>query len=420
VTEGRTRPSTGRGVAFWLALSLWVSCVALAALGILFAVLNSFATGFSPYLPNLLAGTLSFSTVGALIASRRPENPIGWLLCVAGLLWGFTAFGGEYGYALATGTRPGGVVGLWFGSWTWFAAGSVVLFAFLFFPDGRLPSPRWRVLAWLYVLASCLEVAPFALAPGPLVETQALGLPHVANPFGLQGLAGFFGPIGALSLPLTVFTGLAPVVALSVRFRRAGEEGRQQIKWVAYAVALLASVIITVTVWPPLDGSVAGLVLFLVGFQAIPAAIGIAVLRYRLFDVDVLINRTLVYGALTGVLVAVYVISVVALQTVFRALTGEGSQLVVVASTLAIAALFNPLRRRIQGVVDRRFYRNKYDATRTLEAFAARLRDETDLERLGDDLERVVRDTMQPEHVSLWLKPPERQSLTRSYERVLP
>ncbi len=147
MTEGRTRPSKGRGVAFWLAWGLWASCVTLAALGVLFAVLNSFATSFSPYLPNLLAGTLSFSTVGALIASRRPENPIGWLLCVAGLLWGLTAFGGEYGYALATGTRPGGVVGLWLGSWTWLAAGSVVLFAFLFFPDGRLPSPRWRVLA---------------------------------------------------------------------------------------------------------------------------------------------------------------------------------------------------------------------------------------------------------------------------------
>jgi hypothetical protein len=350
VTEARTRTSAGRSfgdrVAFRLALSLWASCVTLAALGVFFAVLNGFATDFSPYLPNLLAGALTFSTVGALIASRRRENMVGWLLCASGLLWGLTAFGGEYGYALITGARPGGVVGLWLGSWAWLAAGSVVLFAFLFFPDGRLPSPRWRVVAWLYVLVSVLEIAPFALAPGALVETEALGLPRVANPFGVQGLAGLFGLIGAPSLPRTVFTGLAPVVALSVRYRRAGEEGRQQIKWVAYAVALLAGAITAVTVWPPLDGSVAGLVLFFVGFLAIPAAIGIAVLRYRLYDIDLLINRTLVYGALTGALVAVYVVSVVALQYTLRVLTGEGSQLAVVASTLAIAALFNPLRRR--------------------------------------------------------------------------
>ncbi len=406
MTEGRTRTSTGRGFAFWLAWGLWASCVALAALGVLFAVLNSFATSFSPYLPNLLAGALSFSTVGALIASRRPENPIGWLLCVAGLLWGLTAFGGEYGYAIATGTRPGGVVGLWLGSWTWLAAGSVMLFAFLFFPDGRLPSPRWRVVAWLYVLAGCLEVAPFALAPGPLVETQALGLPPIANPFGLQGLAGLFGLIGALSLPLTVFTGLAPVVALSVRFRRAGEEGRQQIKWVAYAVALLASVITTVTIWPPLDGSVAGLVLFLVGFSSIPTAVGVAILRYRLFDIDLVINRTLVYAVLTATLVLVYVASVAGLQRLFSPLTGEGNQLSVVASTLLIAALFGPLRRGVQGFIDRRFYRKKYDAAKTLEDFGARLREETNLGALSEDLVGVVYGTLQPAHASLWLRPP--------------
>jgi len=366
VTEGRTRTSTGRGVAFWLALSLWASCVALVALAVFFAFLNSFATGFSPYLPILLAGALSFSTVGALIASRRRENPIGWLLCASGLLWGLTAFGGEYGYALITGTRPGGVFGLWLGSWTWLAAGSVLLYSFLFFPDGRLPSPRWRVVAWLYVLVSCLEVVPVALVPGALVETEALGLPQVANPFGVEGLAGLFGIIGALSLPLTVYFGLTPVAALIVRFRRAGEEGRQQIKWVAYAVALLAGAITAASIWPPLDGSVAGLVLFFISYQAIPAAIGIAVLRYRLYDIDVIINRTLVYGALTASLVLVYLGSVVGLQYVFRAITGGSSQLVVVASTLVIAALFSPLRRRIQGVVDRRFYLRKYDAAKTL------------------------------------------------------
>ena len=393
-------------VASWLALSLWALCVLLLALGVFFAYLSSFATGFSPYLPNLIVGTLSFSTVGALVAYRRPGNPIGWLLCATGLFEALTAFGGEYGvYALSTGSLPGGVFGLWLGSWTWLAAGSVVLFAFLLFPDGRLPSPRWRVVAGLYVLVSCLNVAPFALAPGPLPETEALGLPPVANPFGVEAVAGLSGPVGAFSLPLAVFTGLSPFAALFVRYRRAeGEVGRQQIKWVAYAVVLLTGAIIAVSVWPPLDGSIVGLVLFLIGFLSIPTAIGIAILRHRLYDIDLVINRTLVYAVLTAALALVYFGGVASLQFVLRPLTGGESQLAVVASTLAIAALFSPLRRRIQGFIDRRFYRRKYDAKETLSDFGGRLRDETDLGVLRDELVGVVRETMEPEHASLWLR----------------
>jgi hypothetical protein len=381
--------------------------VLLVALGVFFAYLSSFTTGFSPYLPNLIVGTLSFSTVGALVAYRRPGNPIGWLLCATGLFEALTAFGGEYGvYALFTGSLPGGVFGLWLGSWTWLAAGSVVLFAFLLFPDGRMPSPRWRVVAGLYVLVSCLNVAPFALAPGPLAETEALRLPPVANPFGVEAVAGLSGPVGAFSLPLAVFTGLSPFAALFIRYRRAeGEEGRQQIKWVAYAVALLTGAIIAVSVWPPLDGSIVGLVLFLIGFLSIPTAIGIAILRYRLFDIDLVINRTLVYAVLTAALALVYFGGVASLQFVLRPLTGGESQLAVVASTLAIAALFSPLRRRIQGFIDRRFYRKKYDAQETLANFGAGLRDETDLEALSDELVGVVQETMEPEHASLWLRP---------------
>ena len=158
--------------------------------------------------------------------------------------------------------------------------------------------------------------------------------------------------------------------------------------------------------WPALEEGAVGLALFLIGFLAIPVAMGIASLRCRLYDIDLLINRTLVYGVLSGALVAVYVVSVVSLQYALRALTGEGSQLAVVASTLAIAALFNPLRRRIQAFIDRRFYRRKYDAAKTLEAFSSKLRDETDLEALSDDLIRAVRETVQPAHASLWLREP--------------
>ena len=393
--------------ASWLAFSLWALCVSLAALGVFFAYLSNFATGFSPYLPNLISGTLSFSTVGAIVASKRPRNPVGWLLCATGLFEALTAFGGEYGtYALATGSLPGGVFAFWLGSWTWLVAGSVVLFAFHFFPDGRLPSPRWRPVTWLYVLVSCLAVAPFALAPGPMAGTGIPGLPPVANPFGVDAVARLAGPVGAVSFPLAVFTGLTPVVALFVRYRRAGEEGRQQIKWVAYAVALLTGAITAVSVWPPLEGSVAGLVLFLAGYLSIPTAIGIAILRYRLYDIDRLVNLTLVYGALTAALVAVYLGGVVSLQYLFRFLAGGESQLAIVASTLTIAALFNPLRRRVQAFVDRRFYRKKYDVARTFEAFSAKLRNETDVNALNGELLRVVHDTVQPEHASLWLREP--------------
>ena len=401
------RPLRAR-VASWLALLLWALSVLLLALGVFFAYRNSFATGFSEYLPNLVASTLSFSTVGALVAYKRPGNLVGWLLCATGLLEALTAFGGEYGaYALVSGSLPGGVFALWLASWVWLAAGSVVLFAFVLFPDGRLPSTRWRAVAGLYVLVNCLSLAQAALAPGTLAETGARGLPPVVNPFGVEVVSGLSsGPVGVLTLPLAVFAALTPFAALFVRYRRAqGEEGRQQIKWVAYAVVLLTSAITAVSIWPPLEGSFAGLVLFLVGFLSIPTAIGIAILRHRLFDIDVVINRTLVYAVLTAALALVYFGGVAALQLVLRPLTGGESQLAVVASTLVIAALFNPLRRPIQGFIDRRFYRKKYDAKETLEAFSVKLRDETDLDRLDDELIRVVRGTMQPEHTSLWLRP---------------
>jgi hypothetical protein len=190
-----------------------------------------------------------------------------------------------------------------------------------------------------------------------------------------------------------------------VRFRRARGDECEQIKWVAYAVTLFAAVIIVVSVWPSLDTSAAGNVMFLAAFLALPSAMALAILKYRLYDIDVVINRTLVYGALTASLGLVYFGSVVLLQDLFRALTGGESQLAVVASTLVIAALFSPVRRRIQSLIDRRFYRKKYDAARTLRTFSSRLREETDLDRLGGELVSVIRETMQPQHASLWLRP---------------
>jgi hypothetical protein len=415
VTDGRRRPASthrARGAA-WLAWSLWAVCVALAALAVfLYGAQNRLLPGGSPYslyLLNISVASLAISTVGTLVASRRPGNPIGWLFCASGFLHAIEAFAGEYGvYALiGPGSLPGGVMALWLASWAWILAGQLILFLFLLFPDGRLPSPRWRVVAWLSVIGILQETALYALEPAQLLETDLHGLPPVKNPFALEDAAHFLNMVGTVSSPLLGVLVLAPIVALFLRYRRARGEERQQIKWVAYAAALLTVAISVVSIWPALDGSIVGGVLFLIGFLAISIAIGIAILRHRLFDIDLIINRTLVYGVLTAALVAVYVGSVVLLQALLRALSGQESQLAVVASALAIAALFNPLRRRIQGFIDRRFYRKKYDAARTLSDFSAKLREETDLDSLSDDLVSVVEETMQPAHASLWLRPSE-------------
>jgi hypothetical protein len=202
---------------------------------------------------------------------------------------------------------------------------------------------------------------------------------------------------------------LISAASLFVRRLRARGVERQQLKWFTYAVAITVSGFILTYTISEAVGSVwlrwAGNVITVVGVLGIPISMGIAILRYRLYEIDLLINRTLVYGSLTAMLVGVYVGGIVVLRGLLRTLTGQESQLAIVASTLAVAALFNPLRHRMQAFIDRRFYRSKYDARQTLEAFSAKLRDETDLDALSDDLVGVVRETMQPAHVSLWLRP---------------
>jgi len=239
-----------------------------------------------------------------------------------------------------------------------------------------------------------------ALSPGPI----SVGLGLIRNPLGVESLPSFIKGVERVVNTLL----FAAVISLFVRLRRARGLERQQIKWFVYATALtICGGILTYPV-SEVIGSVwlkwISFVPFIVGVMAIPISMGIAILRYRLYDIDILINRTLVYGLLTATLVAIYFGAVVLLQRLFVALTGEKSTLAVVASTLLIAALFTPLRRRIQYFIDRRFYRKKYDARKTLEAFSTKLRDETDLQALNDDLVGVVRETMQPVYVSLWLR----------------
>jgi hypothetical protein len=282
----------------------------------------------------------------------------------------------------------------------WVASIVFVPFLWLLFPDGRLPSPRWKILAWAVVLVGTplLILAPFA--PGES------GTAPVENPIDMENAAG--ETIGALVDPGVQILFVAIVLsALSLvfRYRRASGIQRQQIKWFAYAAALNGFLVtIDILDFSQLLGDALWTIISSLAFASLYVAVGIAVLRYRLYDIDILINRTLVYGSLTMMLVLLYFVGVTLLQSLLGSLTGQESQLAVVASTLVIAAMFNPLRHRIQSLIDRRFYRRKYDARKTLEAFSAGLRDETNLDALSEEVARVVRETMQPEHVSIWLR----------------
>jgi hypothetical protein len=357
---------------------------------------------------------LAFPLVGALIASRRPKNAVGWLCLAVGLLWALSGVCDYYGFygAATPGSVPFPVVAAGISDWIWVPAiGLLGTYVLLLFPDGRLPSRRWRPLAWLSGAVILLLSLGIMLAPGRLDN-----LAGVRNPTGIEGAEWLVAGAYAL-LPLLPLCMLASALSLLLRYRRSGGEELQQIKWIAfaasvvvvlYAVAMIASFVFPEEAWTT-AGSVWWLNLLtyvvLASFTLVPIAVGIAVLKYRLYDIDLLINRALVYGPLTAMLALVYFGGVVGLQATLRGLTSQESTLAVVASTLVIAALFNPLRRGVQGLVDRRFYRRKYDAAKTLAAFSATLRDETDLDTLANDLVEVARRTVQPAHVSLWLRP---------------
>jgi hypothetical protein len=259
-------------------------------------------------------------------------------------------------------------------------------------------------LAWLTVAYILVGVTTAAFSPGAYLG--ALG--PIRNPLGIEGFTPVYKAVLYIMSPALI---IAAVFSLFVRLRRAVGVERQQLKWLAYAAGGLAIVsillIITIAIDTPRWYEWVTNATVVVLTPGVPIAIGIAILRYRLYDIDLLINRTLVYGSLTVTLVALYFGGIVLLQRLFVVLTGQQSTLAVVASTLLIAALFTPLRRRIQSFIDRRFYRSKYDARKTLEGFSARLREETDLDALSDELAGVVRETMQPAHVSIWLRPDE-------------
>jgi hypothetical protein len=399
----------------WFAWGMWTLSVVLGVVAVLFYFLSSSipleGRDRPPlaFLPVVLLAILSFATVGALVASRRPKNPIGWILCVMGLATGASFFAqgyADYALIVRTGSLPGGEIAVWSLSWSGNILTVAPTFLLLLFPDGRLPSRRWRPVAWVAAGAAVVNVVGAAFRPGLLDDDY----PMVTNPLGIGGrfgdLLNLMNVAGGALLAVALFFS---VISIVVRLWRSRGERRQQIKWIVYAGAIMVIAFLTSSVVPGDSGPVADL-LWVVGFVAlvgIPVAAGIAILKYRLYEIDTLINRTLVYGALTATLAAVYFGGVATTQAIFRAFTGQEQQpqLAIVVSTLVIAALFNPLRRRIQAFIDRRFYRRKYDARKTLEAFSAKLRDETDLDALNAELVGVVRETIQPAHVSLWLRP---------------
>jgi len=374
--------------------------LALIACALALAVLNGADVEAVSFPLALTASAM----VGGLVASRRPENPVGWFFLGGAACFAFVGFAGgyaTYGLLTAPGALPGAQAFAWSLSWLW-VPGVMLLLCFvpLYFPDGRLVSRRWRWVVRFALVFGVSAAVYSALSPG---EMQESGL---VNPLGIEASRPVFDLLGTVVFALYFPILFASAASLAVRFRRSRSLERQQIKWLALAALVIPVWFLTNA---PLQAAFPSLFLVmdaLMVFALIPVAAGMAILRYRLYDIDVVINRALVYGSLTVTLVVIYLGGVVGMQTLFRALTGqaEQSQLAIVVSTLAIAALFNPLRRRIQGLIDRGFYRGKYDAARTLGTFAGRLRDETDLDRLGDDLVSVVRETMQPEHASLWLR----------------
>jgi hypothetical protein len=329
--------------ASWLAWSLVVLSVVLLVGGISFALMTRSTVPERPYYGSVTLSVLAlaFSVVGAIIASRQPRNAIGWIFCSVGVTIGFTSFAGDYAeFWIASGFGMGalGETAAWFSSWSWtLLAYLPTSFLLLLFPDGRLASPRWRPVAWCAALGLIGFLAGFTLEAGPLED-----FPQITNPYGVD--SPILEAVAVAGAILAAASMVTSAVSLIVRMRRAGRAEHQQIKWLAYGGAVVVGTVFVggvISVW---IGEV-GISLIIIGLLGVPIFMGVAIARYRLYDIDIVINRTLVYGALTAALVAVYFGGVATLQALFRAITGQEQQpqLAIVVSTLAIAALFDPL-----------------------------------------------------------------------------
>jgi hypothetical protein len=343
--------------------------------------------------------SILFCTAGFLILNRRPGNAIAWLFIIAALLGASQALMYEYviqALMRVPDSLPGGSLVAWVLNWYWMIGVTLLALTLVLFPNGKPFSQRWHYVMGLMVLVTFLGILVFAFRPGPLVNS----FPAVANPLGQAWLE----PLDVLTDMAVMYVYIitnfaAAAVAITLRFRRSRSVERQQMKWFVFAAFLLAA---TAILGPSDNRNLQAVFITAIGF--LPVAMGIAIVRYRLYDIDIIIRKTLVYSLLTVTLALVYFGSVVVLQSLVAAVGGQQSSAVIVFSTLAIAALFSPLRRRLQDVIDRRFYRQKYDAQQVLARFAQTARDETDLDALTAELTRVVQETLQPEQVSVWLR----------------
>ena len=391
----------------WL---LWAATLVVAALGLALLVWDwptpvprgSFGVrGFS----GLWA--VGFGSVGALLTWRRPGHPVGWVFAAAGLVAAVDFATFEYALAAVVGHRglPGGEYVGWVQLWIWvpFIA-LIAVYLFLLFPDGRLPGPGWRRVSRLAGGFGVLEVAGLALTRGTVAS-----LPVLRNPFGVSPA---WVPLTAIGSGLVGLLGCVVLAAWSLfrRSQRGPSVERLQIKWLAYSGCLVAVALVLSTILSEIlsvSAGIAGRVTegaFMVAVLTMPVAVAVAVLKYRLYDIDRIISRTLAYAIVTGLLAGLYAGLVLLATEVFK----FHSTVAVAAATLAAAALFNPVRRRVQNAVDRRFNRARYDADRTLAAFAAQLKDAVDLDSVRDDLAAVVQKALEPAHVSVWIGPDER------------
>jgi hypothetical protein len=424
-SRGRSPPSAGRGgrrrqaPAAWIAWSLGICAAVLIALGLALAARSQPTRQYlyDNHLGNLLLA-LSFTPVGTLLALRRPANRISWLMCAIGALPA-VALAADAA-ALFAAQEVDGAAGLsawlaWIGHTAWFVGLSLIAtFLLLLFPDGRPPSRRWRPVAWGGGGGLGLVILGVAVDP-TLVSDMLPGIANPVAPPGAEPVSTLLQGAGGVVLFTCMFASMA---ALLLRLRRASGVERQQLKWFVYACGMAVASEVFAAVLQALgaEGSWVWVPL-LVAVVSIPVSIGVAVLRYRLYDIDRIINRTLVYVLLTALLAGIYAGIVLVLGQLFGGLGANPPSWAIAGATLAVAALFQPARRRIQQAVDRRFNRRKYDAATTIEAFSARLRNEVDLDTLSAELLAVVYQTMEPTRVSLWLRPsPHGSSGTRRTE----
>ena len=379
--------------AGWVIWPVAIVGLASVPLGILLEILAS--DGGTQELPTIgfSVGTIGFLAAGVLIATRRPANPIGWLFMVAGSIGGLSGFAASY--ATYAGSQPnpmfGGAVLEWLGDVTFIVPFALLIVLFLIFPHGRVLSRRWRLVAWLVAIGTGLILVGGTIAP-TLYDSST------PNPLGLsapEGLAQAIGSVGFLLLFVSSFAGVASMI---LRLRRSRSLERQQMKWFTLATALTVALFLPAVIGGE-NGPVILVALLGLAFAVLPISVAVAILRHRLYDIDRIINKALVYGLLTALLGGAYAGVVFGIG----GLVSDNSVVVAVA-TLIVAALFRPARARVQGLIDRRFYRRRYDAARTLEAFGARLREEVDLDQLNGDLLGVVRETLQPARASLWLR----------------